>query len=157
LAEAERKHPPLELLDKRAQPIMIPSQAAFDEFTVVHRAVYLSLERDTRIEAKRFQTTKSAACSKKPDFAELPRELAKSGSNGHSILELDSIERFVLARTAGPAYRHAAWQRAGFPSALPYNTSRRWSEVLREKSLTASGRGIHDIVAAVLQHSGPLT
>jgi hypothetical protein len=47
LPQAQRKHPPLKLLDESAQPILVPSQAAFDEFPVVHRAVHLSLEGDT--------------------------------------------------------------------------------------------------------------
>lgn len=42
LAQADRKDQPLELLDKDPYTVSVASQAAFDEFTVIHRAVHLS-------------------------------------------------------------------------------------------------------------------
>jgi hypothetical protein len=55
LSHAKSEHFTLVLLDKRLQTIAITSQAAFDEFPVVHRALHLSLERNTCRSARRFQ------------------------------------------------------------------------------------------------------
>ena len=63
LPKTECEHPPLKLLHEGAQPLGVSCQAAFDEFPVVHRAVHLSLERDTRAGHDRFQPGSSQATS----------------------------------------------------------------------------------------------
>ena len=73
LSYAQRKHLTLVLLDKRPQSIAITGQAAFDEFPVVHRALHLSLERNTRRKVWRFQGNGSEAIPAGNRARKLPR------------------------------------------------------------------------------------
>ena len=110
LPQAKREHLALVLLDEHSQTVGITSQAAFDEFPVVHRVLHLSLEKNTRRRVKRFQrhrasgtgcTTIRKSRPTKVDiyrrFSNVPR---RSNSAGKVLSPVKCMRKRVIVRDA---------------------------------------------------------